>query len=246
MKKKVFILKSILFILLLFSISVHADTKTITSDVSVNGDIVHIYGQIPDAIKKNQVTLLVCEDVNNVTEDTIMYIDQTTSTKSGDFEFTFRLPEDSVIRSYWYRIGTDADAETYTGTLVKEPVVTPPVTPPDGDEQEFAYMISGNAGDVVSVVANANNITSFEDRIFELNYNKEQVEVTSLYGTYFEDSLEIGTRGNIEIVSFQPGEIKFKIINKEIPTGKVWSGVLNIFKFKFNQNYSGNSLMNIR
>ena len=44
---------------------------------------------------------------------------------------------------------------------------------------------------------------------------------------------------------FQPGEIKFKIVNKEIPTGKTWSGILNIFKFKFNQNYSGNSSVKI-
>jgi len=124
-------------------------------------------------------------------------------------------------------------------------VETPPVIPPEIDEPMCEYMISGNAGDVVSVIANAYNVTTFEDKVYELKYDSQQIEASSLYGAYFEDSLEIGTKGNIEIVSFQPGEIKFKIVNKEIPSGKTWSGILNIFKFKFNQNYSGNSSVKI-
>jgi len=113
MKKQILIFINLLFVLLFYN-TVYADTKTITCNENINGDTVYIYGQIPDSVQKNMVSLIVCEDVDNITEDNIVYIDQTTSSTSGNFEFSFSFPSDSGVTSYEYIIGTDAGTDTYS------------------------------------------------------------------------------------------------------------------------------------
>ncbi len=113
-------------------------------------------------------------------------------------------------------------------------------------EELVGCTIIGTADDIVRVIASARNIASFENRTFELNYNSTQLEAVSLLGEYAEDSVGTGRKGNVEILSHSDGKIVFKLVNVDIPDGKVWNGVLNIFKFKLTENYSGNAAVTIR
>ncbi|MBR5152043.1 MAG: hypothetical protein IKW60_00740 [Clostridia bacterium] len=106
--------------------------------------------------------------------------------------------------------------------------------------------VVGVAGDVVDVVAKGQNIASFEDRFFVLEYDASQLELVDLFGLSLESTQDVGQEGNVEIVSFSPGCIVFKIHNIDIPDGKVWSGVLNLFKFQFAPNHTGGSVLSIQ
>ena len=90
-------------------------------------------------------------------------------------------------------------------------------------------------------IATANNVESFSDKIYTISYNEEQVEAISLQGNNIEDSLDIGIKGDVNIYSYQPGEIQFGIIDRDIIEGELWSGILNVFKFKFKPDYYSNS-----
>lgn len=66
-----------------------------------------------------------------------------------------------------------------------------------------------------------------------------QITVENLVAQRYGTALTPGSYGNVQIVSYEPGKIVFKPLLGVIPTGGTWSGVLNIFKFKFSSNYSG-------
>ncbi len=69
--------------------------------------------------------------------------------------------------------------------------------------------------------------------VFALNYNAEDLDVVDLIcqTKALETTAGIVTGTGIEILSCTPGIITFTI-NKDIPEEKVWSGVINIFKFR--------------
>ena len=113
-------------------------------------------------------------------------------------------------------------------------------------EEYATCAVTGVAGEEVMVVAKGWNISSFEDRTIELSYDATQLEAVSLFGAFPEDSLVAGQKGNVEIVSYIPGKIVFKIHNINIPDGKVWSGAMNLFKFRFAEGHTGGSALNIK
>ena len=84
------------------------------------------------------------------------------------------------------------------------------------------------------------------DRTFELSYDATQLEAVSLFGAFADDTLEIGQKGNVEIISYTPGKVIFKLHNITIPDGKVWSGAMNLFKFKFAEGHTGGSALIIK
>ena len=106
--------------------------------------------------------------------------------------------------------------------------------------------VNGIAGEEAIIVVKGQNIANFENRIFELIYDDSQLEAVDLFGLHPDNSVEITQKGNVEIVSFTAGCIEFKIHNINIPEGKVWSGVLNLFKFKFKEGHTGGSFLLIR
>lgn len=106
--------------------------------------------------------------------------------------------------------------------------------------------VTGIAGDTLNVVAKGQNIASFENRTFVFEYDPQQLEIADLFGFSAAASLEVGSEGNVEIVSYTPGSITFKVNNITVPTGKVWSGVLNLFKVKFTPDHTGGSILSIR
>lgn len=108
------------------------------------------------------------------------------------------------------------------------------------------YTVSGSAGKTVKIAARASNIKNFSDRTFVLEYNAEQIQPISFWGTYSEDSTETGQNGKVKIISHEQGKIAFSIADTEVPDGKTWSGVLNVFKFRFNTDYSGETTLKLR
>lgn len=394
-RKYISLITSVIFIFTLLNFTViYAEERTITSAAVVDGRNVTITGQISNARVSNQVTLLVGET------DNILYIDQTTSSYTGTFNFSFAMPEGLSAGTYGYKIGSDSDAVVHTGTIVyhggipeqsrkfvdadidialssyvpsvngtitcmtgknivinivnvtddiviksetitaqngvyelsctlpslvysktyrlsivcnddngalmsisadiisetykvtvngsvttaddvtmninakstntdlvdksgtingtrTESITIPNLIPSAAFEvsvngyeryypaEEYATCaVTGVAGEEVKVVAKGWNISSF-DRMFELSYDATQLEALSIFGAFNDDTLEIGQKGNIEIISYIPGKIVFKIHNINIPSGKVWSGAMNIFKFKFAEGHTGGSILNI-
>ena len=395
-RKYISLIISVIFIFTLLNFTViYAEERTITSTAVVDGRNVKITGHISSASGSNQVTLLVGET------DSILYIDQTTSTVSGAFSFSFAMPEDLTAGTYNYKIGSDSGAVMHTGsiayhggipaqsrkfvdadidialsayvpsvngtitcmagknvvinivnvtdnTVIKSETITaqngvyelsctipsliysktyqmsivcnddngalisinadivsetykvtvngtvttaddvtmninakstntdlidksgtingtrtesitiPNLIPSaafevsvDGYEkyypaEEYATCaVTGVAGEEVKVVAKGWNISSF-DRTFELSYDATQLEAVSLFGAFTDDTLEIGQKGNVEIISYIPGKIVFKIHSINIPDGKVWSGAMNLFKFKFAEGHIGGSTLTIK
>lgn len=371
--------------------------RTIICTEEYNGNEIIIRGKISNVTTTNQVTLIVSNDIDNITDENITYISQTTSSNDGTFEFSFPINGAVAGESYGYRVGSDAGAGVYTDVITIAPNVetvqrqfidadvnvnivnyvpsvsgtitcaegkiatinilnitdntvvandiltegmhnisyqlpslvtakeylmtvigsdtiqdlavlnvsidssvllvtisgsvnisdgvsmdvavesnntslidksttitkdrslsatipnivsnasyhltatgyeTATVVIPDEEEISAEYIISGNAGDSFKVTAAATNIISF-DEVFTLEYNAEQITPVSLYGAYYEDSLQLGIRGDVEIISYAPGMIRFKKVNRQTINEQIWSGVLNIFKFRFNDNYSG-------
>ena len=108
------------------------------------------------------------------------------------------------------------------------------------------YSVTGVAGQTVNVIAKGNGISSFENRNFELEYNPSELKASDFFGVSIDASLSVGEKGNIEIVSYRPGKIVFRMKNITVPEGKVWSGVLNLFKFKFADDYNGTSYLYLK
>lgn len=102
------------------------------------------------------------------------------------------------------------------------------------------YIISGNANDEVKIAASASNIASFSDREFVLEYNSNQIIPVSLFGLYKENTVGTGQMGYVNISEYSDGRIVFTI-DRTIEPGEEWSGILNVFKFKYKDDYSGQS-----
>ena len=118
--------------------------------------------------------------------------------------------------------------------------------PPNPEVTEAVYEVTGTANQEVKVIAKGTNITTFADRTFTLEYNPEQLQAASLFGIYREDTLEPGQKGKVNIQTYEPGKIVFSISDSIIPAGKVWTGMLNVFKFRFAPNYSGTAALTLK
>lgn len=99
-------------------------------------------------------------------------------------------------------------------------------------ERYSIYTFNGAANDEILLVAIGNNITTFEDRCYEITYDENKLMPIELYKSYFENALNGDKNGGVEIISNEKGNIKFRMVNAEIPSDKCWNGVMHIFKFK--------------
>ena len=116
---------------------------------------------------------------------------------------------------------------------------------PESDMDSAEYDITGNAADNVKVYATATNVDDFSDKIFMIEYNPFQITPTDFFGLNKENIIGTGKNGQVNIISYSSGRIVFSI-GKEIRENIKWSGVINVFGFKFNDDYSGRSTITLR
>ena len=116
---------------------------------------------------------------------------------------------------------------------------------PESDMDSAEYDITGNAADNVKVYATATNVDDFSDKIFMIEYNPFQITPTDFFGLNKENIIGTGKKGQVNIISYSSGRIVFSI-GKEIRENIKWSGVINVFGFKFNDDYSGSSTITLR
>ena len=108
LKKLIILLIAILFCMPPVA---YAEEHSISCNTLVNGRQIQINGQIPNATHSNMVALLVGS------EDNILYIDQTDSSNSGEFCFSFRMPDGTESGIYEYKIGSNAECNVYQGLI---------------------------------------------------------------------------------------------------------------------------------
>ena len=99
-------------------------------------------------------------------------------------------------------------------------------------ENASQLTLSVTDGDTYTVSLTGSDITSFASRTFTLTYDDEVLEITDLCAFTYEEETTTGAVSgtDITITGVSPGVITFTI-DKSIPSGKKWSGVLNIFEF---------------
>lgn len=108
MTKKLLILCAIFFIFLTYA--VHAN-DVMTVNINCNEQIITVSGNIPNTNKAKEVSILVGSI------DDILYIDQQSTTDTGDFSFTFSMPDNCPLGIYDIIIGTNADIPIYYGKI---------------------------------------------------------------------------------------------------------------------------------
>ena len=143
-------------------------------------------------------------------------------------------------------------AEGYETVVVEPSEPEVPVDPepeepvvPEPEITEYVHTVNGTANDIFKIIASANNVVSFDDKVYTVEYNDSQIELVSLFGNEHEDVVAIGKKDNVNILSHQSGVITFKMEDIEIAEGNEWRGILNVFKFKFKPNYTGETSLKI-
>lgn len=150
---------------------------------------------------------------------------------------SYRLTVECFETTTVIESGGDSEENDPTDDTDKEPGKEPVMS--------NTYTFTKNADEVFNVIVLAKGITSFDNEVFVVNYDEAQIEPISLFAAYPENSLKIGKKGKVEILSLQSGEIRFKVINTDIISDYKWQGILNIFKFKFKSDYSGSTTINV-
>ena len=89
------------------------------------------------------------------------------------------------------------------------------------------------AGAVYKVNVTAKNMAGFDGRFFSLTYDPAVLEIVDLCALTGSQTLTVGPvpRTGLTIESVSSGEIVFSF-DKAVPGGKLWSGTINIFKFR--------------
>ena len=91
----------------------------------------------------------------------------------------------------------------------------------------------------------ASNVTSFNNRVFEVTYDKSKVLLTDATLLEYGKRLSPGKSGSVEILSVLPGRVLFKV-DMNIPDGEVWTGILNTMEFEFAPVCAGTSVITLQ
>lgn len=93
--------------------------------------------------------------------------------------------------------------------------------------------LSATSGNTYLVSLTGDDISSFDGKTYKLTYDATTLAVKDLCAFTYVKETTTGTisRTGITITSVKPGEIVMTM-DKTIPSGKVWSGVLNTLEFK--------------
>lgn len=128
-----------LLFLMLCSSFVCSESNDIICSTKVDGNTVTISGVLTNAAKEYEVVLMVGD------WDNIIYINELTSTKKGQFVFQFTVPDTLPSGYYNFQIGTDGDYAIYHGffsyaVTFRKPVVEAQLT---GGKKSGIPTISG-------------------------------------------------------------------------------------------------------
>jgi hypothetical protein len=92
-----------------------------------------------------------------------------------------------------------------------------------------------NASEYI-ITVNASNISSFIGTEFTITYDTTALQLMDFAAQTGDLTITasqttiLGT--SLKLKSHSSGKLVFEVVNKTIPTGKVWSGVLTLLKFK--------------
>lgn len=103
------------------------------------------------------------------------------------------------------------------------------------DDIKTSCSIYGSSNKIVLVIAKGEAIPNIENQVFTLSYDPDLLTPIKYFGLTPKEELTIGVHNNIEILSIENGNINFKMIDIPPYSDRKWSGVLNVFKFKFKQ-----------
>lgn len=156
----------------------------------------------------------------------IVCLRQTVSAPDGSYTVDTTLPAD--IASYVVWVTIEGEAGGYVKTI----------TPFNSLQEKYTkeYICPAGAGIYEDVVVYAKNISDMSKYTYELDYSKNKdddillVDICALTRT---KEIEQGFSENerITILSVSNRKIRFTV-NGEIENGKLWSGLLNIIRFK--------------
>ena len=198
----------------------------ITAQIEKTGNRLIVTGNISSGGNK-QVTILV-----TAPNDEIVYIDQKESGENGEYTFDFGLPLNAGSGEYSVKVGGGGISPPLTLSFMHMSETGP-------DAVDTEYVVTRNSNDEFRLVIGAINISSFNGKVYVLDYDSDVIVPTSYRGLQYDNSVELGLHNNINIISDTGGKIRFSIVNPAIPPNKVWNGLINVFKFKFISDIGG-------
>ena len=202
------------------SVTCMKDTETLASmdiDISSSTILISLTGEAHTADNVNFMAELKSNNTGLIDKST---------TFSGYKSISTTLP--NIVSNMSYNLS----AVGYETVIKSDP------EPPENIIAE-TYDVIGQSGEEFILSGSANNITSFEGKTFKLKYNSDQIEAIDISAQDFNNILSTGQIGNIEIISYQPGCIEFRLNEISVGAGRMWSGVLNLFKFRYNDLFNG-------
>lgn len=155
----------------------------------------------------------------------IVYLRQLTTEADGSYVINATLPAESVSYIVWVTV--EGESGGYVKTMT-------PFSPNDA-KGEYTYTCSGNEDDYEDVLIFAKNIADMEKYTYELDYSEymNDVQIVDICALTRTKEVEEGfcENGSIEVISASNGKIRF-VVNGKIEDGTLWSGLLNIVRFK--------------
>ena len=92
--------------------------------------------------------------------------------------------------------------------------------------------VTGIYNDEINLMTAVKNAASLENLMFKMTYDETKLEIIDLNALSYNKITGTGQSGNVEILANQPGQVQFRVVNLPDNKGKLWSGVLNLFKLR--------------
>lgn len=237
---------------------------TIANDVITSNENVYSFSySLPSLLKLTEYTVkLTCCDKQKVLADTSITIDSSIlnigiegliniaenalidtsieSTNTDILDTTMRIEEDKAFTTSIPNIAAYASFDLILQGYVKEYVF--PSVP---DVPSVIRTLSGKANDVVNIAVSSRAASSFAGRTFKLEYNPQQLQLISIFDNDYSDIIVQNNKDDVEIISKKDGEIIFRVYT-QINGARKWSGIINLFKFRFLPNYSGSTTITLK
>ena len=113
------------------------------------------------------------------------------------------------------------------------------------DAPSVIRTFSGKTNDEVYISIGSTAVAALEGKTFKLEYNPDQLQLISILDSNYSSSGESKKNEDIEIISRKNGEVVF-LVNSKLNSTEKNSGIINLFKFKFLENYSGSTTITLR
>ncbi|RCX07641.1 alpha-tubulin suppressor-like RCC1 family protein, partial [Anaerobacterium chartisolvens] len=171
------------------------------------------YGELGDGTTTNRSTPVQVSELSEIT-----------AVAAGIYH-TAVVKEDGTVWTWGYNYyGQLGNGEAGVVTNPKWAFGTP------GDP---AVSITCAADKTFNLVLKAANMRSLSDRTFTVTYIADDLDITDLCSMTWAKETAAGaiTGTDITIQQYSPGTITFTV-NKSIPSGKQWSGIVNAIRFK--------------